>query len=78
MSEVIGRLNHHALQQSIENSRFGLAVEDRLLLKRRDAHRRLKERMRLIDDVDDALRQVLSTLDDRPDGRTSIISNQCE
>ena len=65
MSEVIGRLSHHDLQQSIEKSRSGLAVEDRLLLKRREAHRRLKERMRLIDEVEDALRQVRTTLDDR-------------
>jgi hypothetical protein len=65
MSEVIGRLSHHDLQQSIEKSRSGLAVEDRLLLKRREAHRRLKERMRLIDDVEDALRQVRSTRDNR-------------
>jgi hypothetical protein len=65
MSEVIGRLRRHDFQHSIDKSRFGPAVEDRLLLKRRDAHRRLKERMRLIDDVEDALRQVRSTLDDR-------------
>ena len=61
MSEVIGRLSHHDLQQSIEKSR----VEDRLLIKRREAHQRLKERMRLIDDVEDALRQVRSTGDNR-------------
>ena len=65
MSEVIGRLSRHDFQHSIEKSRFGLAVEDRLLLKRREAHRRLKERMRLIDDVEDALRQVRSTRDNR-------------
>jgi hypothetical protein len=65
MSEVIGRLSYQDLQQSIEKPRFGLAVEDRLLLKRREADRRLKERMRLIADVEDALRQVRSTRDDR-------------
>ena len=65
MSEVIGRLSQHDFQHSIEKSRFGLAVEDRLLLKIREARRRQKERMRLIDDVEDALRQVRSTLDDR-------------
>ena len=61
MSEVIGRLSRH----DFEKSHFGLAVDDRLLLKIREARRRLKERMRLIDDVEDALRQVRSTLDDR-------------
>ena len=65
MSEVIGRLSHHDLQQSIEKSRFGLAVEDRLLLKIREARRRMNERMRLIDEAEDALRQVRSTLDNR-------------
>jgi hypothetical protein len=65
MSEVIGRLSRHDFQHSIEKSRFGLAVEDRLLLKIREARRRQKERMRLIDDVEGALRQVRSTLDDR-------------
>jgi hypothetical protein len=65
MSEVIGRLSRHDFEHSIENPRFGLAVEDRLLLKIREARRRQKERMRLIDDVENALRQVRSTLDDR-------------
>ena len=65
MSEVIGRLSRHDLQHSIEKSRFGLAVENRLLQKRREAHRRLNERIRLIDEVEDALRQLRSTRDDR-------------
>ena len=65
MSEVIGRLSRHDFQHSIEKSRFGLAVEDRLLLKIREARRREKERMRLINDVEDALRQLRSTRDDR-------------
>jgi hypothetical protein len=65
MSEVIGRLSRHDFQHSIEKSRFGLAVDDRLLLKIREARQRQEERMRLIDDVEHALRQVRSTLDDR-------------
>jgi hypothetical protein len=60
MSEVIGRLSQR-LRQSIEKPPFGPVVEDQLLLKRRQAHQRLKERIRLIDDVEDALRQVRLT-----------------
>jgi hypothetical protein len=51
MSEVIGRLSRRDFQHSIEKSRFGLAVEDRLPLKIREVRERMKERMRLIDDV---------------------------
>jgi hypothetical protein len=62
MSELVGRLNHPDLQRSLEKSRFGLAIEAQFLLKRREAHRRVKERMRLLDDVEDALRQGRSTV----------------
>ena len=65
MSALIGRLIHRDPQQSIEKFRFGRAVEDRSVLKRREALRRITERMRLIDNVEDALRQVRSTRDGR-------------
>jgi hypothetical protein len=61
MSEVIGRQTLQTVQQLIEKSRFGVAAEERLFLKGRDAHRLMKERMRLIDDVEDALRKVRAT-----------------
>ena len=64
MSEVIGRLSHQKLQQPIEKSRFGPAAEDRLVLKEREAHRRINERMKLIDNIDHALRQISSKRQD--------------
>jgi hypothetical protein len=64
MSEVIGRLSLSNLHLPVDKSRFGGGIETRLELKRREAHRRITERMRLIADIEDALRQVRS----KPDG----------
>jgi hypothetical protein len=56
MSEVIGRLGPD-LRQLIEKSHVKVAVEGGLELKAREAHRRLNERMRLLADIEDAVRQ---------------------
>ena len=65
MSEVIGRLGHSDLQRFIARSHLKLAVENGFDLKAREAHGRLQERMRLIADVEDALRQVRSGQDEK-------------
>jgi hypothetical protein len=61
MSEAPHSLSREDLQRLIEKCRFDFGPEERLFRKRREAHRRLEDTMRLLDGVEEALRQVRST-----------------
>jgi hypothetical protein len=61
MSEAQHSLSRDDLQRLIDRSPFDLSGEERLLRKRSEAQRRLEGTMRLLDGVEDALRQVRST-----------------